>query len=250
LARELYSLLPEIDSRIDLRLLPAGLHESPLELNRILQREIDQIAQELDDFSGSITSGPKYQAILLGFGLCGRATVGLVAPKIPLVLPRAHDCITLLLGSKERYQACFSENSANFWYSSGWIERLLPPGPERSQILKGWYEAKFGFENAAYLLEAEMEQNGKYSQATLIRWNLPQDEYYRKYVKDCAAASGWDYRELQGDPALLRALLTGDWNEDRFQVIQSGEKVEASFDERIVTLTSAGRKASLKRRIS
>ena len=44
----------------------------------------------------------KYEAILLGYGLCSNGLVGLTARSIPLVIP-VHDCITLFLGSKEQY---------------------------------------------------------------------------------------------------------------------------------------------------
>jgi len=38
------------------------------------------------------------------------------------VVPRAHDCITLLLGSKERYAKLFGERPGTYWYSAGWLE--------------------------------------------------------------------------------------------------------------------------------
>jgi hypothetical protein len=44
----------------------------------------------------------RHEAVLLGYGLCNNGVVGLHAP-VPLVISRAHDCITLLLGSRERY---------------------------------------------------------------------------------------------------------------------------------------------------
>ncbi len=42
---------------------------------------------------------------------------------IPLVIPRAHDCITLFLGSKERYLDYFQSHPGVYFKTSGWIER-------------------------------------------------------------------------------------------------------------------------------
>ncbi len=65
----------------------------------------------------------KYDAVLLGYALCSNGLVGLTAGKIPLVLPRAHDCITLFLGSKERYLDYFQAHTGVYFKTSGWIER-------------------------------------------------------------------------------------------------------------------------------
>ena len=41
-----------------------------------------------------------YDAILLGYGLCGNGLAGVTARHTRLVLPRAHDCIGILMGSR------------------------------------------------------------------------------------------------------------------------------------------------------
>ena len=75
--------------------MKAALHKNPqAELRPALQRVIDEVE------AGEET----YDAILLGFGLCSMGIVGLHSSKMPLVVPRAHDCITMLLGSRETYQ--------------------------------------------------------------------------------------------------------------------------------------------------
>ena len=76
---------------IDLALQEIGLHDRPSGLRRHIQHLIDQ------------TSSTNYDAILLVYGLCGRAIDGLLSRDLPLVVPRAHDCITLYLGSREAY---------------------------------------------------------------------------------------------------------------------------------------------------
>ena len=65
----------------------------------------------------------RYDAVLLGYGLCSNGLVGMGARSIPLVVPRAHDCITLFLGSKERYLQYFQDNPGVYFMTSGWIGR-------------------------------------------------------------------------------------------------------------------------------
>ena len=97
--------------QVDVELFQIGLHNTPLHLRAILQGQIDT------------TVGQGYDAIVLAYGLCGQATAGLVARDIPLVIPRAHDCITLFLGSRARYNAQFEDQPGTYWYVQDYIER-------------------------------------------------------------------------------------------------------------------------------
>lgn len=45
---------------------------------------------------------------------------------LQLVVPKARDYITLLLGSKERYRDFFNKHLGTFFRSTGWIERSAP----------------------------------------------------------------------------------------------------------------------------
>ena len=83
LARPVYAAAAASPHTVSVRLLKQGLHNRPKGLRKTLQEEIEAIpAGECD-------------AVLLAYGMCGTATVGLAARHVPLVLPRAHDCITL-----------------------------------------------------------------------------------------------------------------------------------------------------------
>src|SRR5437762_12941192 len=73
---------------IDVELVDKGLHDVARTLREELQCRVDATPEE------------RYQAIVLVYGLCNRALEGVQARTIPLVLPRAHDCITLYLGSR------------------------------------------------------------------------------------------------------------------------------------------------------
>jgi hypothetical protein len=235
LTREVVQICAELDTIIDLRFVPAGFHEQPQVLNRILQAEIDRIEEWMAIQRKSSYGRQCYQAILLGFGLCQKAVVGLHSQSLPLVIPRAHDCITLLLGSQEGYQTCFSQNPNQYWYSSGWIERMLPPGPEREKHLCQHYLEKFGSENAEFLMNEEKKWQDKYQLATFIDTKLAYSSYYRKLTQDAASSLNWDFQELQGNLQLIRDLLAGIWDEKRFAVVQPGAVINASYDDQIIT---------------
>lgn len=235
LTREIGRELNRVKSLLDLRFVPAGLHEQPEVLRRFLQEEIDRIEDRMDLPSSILTGNHTYQAILLGFGLCNRATAGLYSRRLPLIIPRAHDCITLLLGSREVYQQLFEATPNNYWYSCGWIERYLPPGPERAALLQENYLEKYGEEDAAFLMEAEREWQSQYTTATFINWNLPGTAKYRLYTQKCAAFLKWDYREITGDPRLLRDFLAGRWDEERFLIVPPGKTIQPSYDNWIIT---------------
>ncbi|MDP6207608.1 MAG: DUF1638 domain-containing protein [Roseibacillus sp.] len=109
--REMAEAARRSPCHIDLTFLPKGLHEIDCSLMR------KRIQEEINDVDEA-----DYDAILLGYGVCNNGSTGLTAGTIPLVISRAHDCITLLMGSKERYLDYFQENPGVYFKSSGWIE--------------------------------------------------------------------------------------------------------------------------------
>lgn len=209
--------------------MPQGLHNDPPKLRREVQTRIDEI--ELD---------PSVDAIVLGYGLCSRGTEGLMARHSLLVLPRAHDCITLLLGSKEAYSHQVATCPGTYWYSPGWNRHHLPPGEERYQTLLAQYREKFDEDDAEYLMEQEQAWFGTYSRAAYVHQDQGDVERARAQTCDCAKWLGWGFEELQGNPDLLRALVHGPWDEDRFVVARPGQTFRMTGDARIVEVVDAG----------
>ena len=109
--REFEAVLARTSHSVDVENVPMGLHDLGVEMRGHLQERIDAA-----DASG-------YDAILLGYALCGRGTEGLRAGKTQLVLPRAHDCITLFFGSRGAYQNYFDEHPGTYYMTTGWVER-------------------------------------------------------------------------------------------------------------------------------
>jgi len=223
----------------DLEFLTQGYHDVPCHGREEIQKRID-----------AVPAG-KYEAILLGYGLCSNILVGLTSPHTKLVIPRAHDCITFFLGSKERYQELFSERPGSYYFTSGWLEcrkrRGLKPGDPGAMFmpanattnLNATYESwvkKYGEEKAQYLREVMGEWANHYSHGVLIDFDFTKPLKLDEQVNQICAERGWEFERVEGDLRLFQQWMDGEWREEDFLVVPPCRTVEASFDEKIIGL--------------
>ncbi|MBW8015175.1 MAG: DUF1638 domain-containing protein [Planctomycetes bacterium] len=213
--REAYLCAARSHNIVDVHLMAQGLHDEPNKL----REEVRKALETTTDIQGR-----PYDAILLGYGLCSNGIIGLSA-KIPLVVPRGHDCITLLLGSKERYQQYFDTHRGIYWYSAGWVESGWQPSKERFDQLAEEYTEKYGADNAEYLLETENGWLEEYSFATYIDSGLACDGEHKEFTKTAAEYLKWNYDELKGDMSLVQRMCDGVWDDKEFLVLKPGEIV-------------------------
>jgi len=214
--REAYFCSARSKNVVDVVLMPQGLHDEPDKLREEVQKVLDNTCD---------IQGRAYDASLLGYGLCSNGVVGLSA-KIPIVVPRGHDCVTLLLGSKDKYQEYFDSHRGVYWYSAGWIESGKQPSEERYERMLEEYKEKYGDDNAQYLMEVEQDWIKQYNWATYIDWDLANSDECRDYTKRCAEFLHWNYDELKGSPALMQKLVDGQWDDNEFLVVNPGQKVK------------------------
>ena len=176
--------------------IESGLHLQPESLRGRIQEELDRL-----NHAGRV---------LLGFGFCGNAVVGLASGDFELVVPRVDDCITLLLGSKERREQCL-ENGGVYFLTQGWLDDELNIWKEYQATL-----ARFGPERTdrvyrrmlAHYRYLGLIDSGAYDLAAL----LPR-------VREIAARLHLEARVLPGSDAWLKRLLTGPWQGDGFVTI-------------------------------
>ncbi len=220
---------------VDAEYMPKGLHDIGGEaMSSRLQARIESSL-------ASRTSDGWPDAIVLLYGLCNNGVCGLHAP-VPIVIPRAHDCIALLLGSRARYDEHFQANPGAFYRSPGWIERDGDPDDNPASVTRRLgiihdYAAlveKYGKDNADYLMETMGDWLKNYRRLSLIDTGVGPYEEYRTLCRDEARERNWIYEELAGDAVLIRKLLNGDWNDQDFLVLQPGQKIAASNDQDVI----------------
>lgn len=231
LTRMVYLCAAQSPHLVDVELVRIGLHNEPINLRVLLQQKIDALSRK------------DFDAVALAYGLCGQATLGLVAREIPLILPRAHDCITLFLGSRARYQEQFEGNPGTYWYSLDFIERKEASGTfvslgasvdsTNTQAKYEEYVAKYGVDNAEYLMEVMGAWQSHYNRAAYIDLGVGDGTLLEAQTAREANNRGWKYERLTGNLTLIRRLLSGEWDQD-FLVIQPGQEVTMSYDENVI----------------
>jgi hypothetical protein len=92
LEAEIEHFAADLEHIVHIENLQPGLHDDPPKLRVKLQESIERIEEKTPA-----------EAISLGYGLCSRGTEGVRTGRCQMIIPRAHACITLLLGCKRRY---------------------------------------------------------------------------------------------------------------------------------------------------
>jgi hypothetical protein len=232
LYRELCAAVARSVNQIDLEFLPKGLHDiGQAGMSSRLQEVLARVDESL------------YERVLFGYGLCSNGLVGLAARNIPLVVPRAHDCITLFLGSKERYLDYFQANPGVYFKTTGWIERgenSHQNNPQsiaqQSGMIQTYEElvAKYGEDNAKFLYEQLCNMTRNYGKLTYIEMGIEPDDRFERQSRQQALERGWKFERLSGDMSLVQSLVDGPWDDDRFLVVPPGHRVAASFDDGVI----------------
>lgn len=232
LYRELCAAVARSVNQVDVEFLPKGLHDIG---QAGMSARLGEVLAAVDE--------SKYDAVLFGYALCSNGLVGLRARGIPLVIPRAHDCITLFLGSKERYLDYFYSHPGVYFKTTGWIERgdglhqIPQDSIEHKTGMAQTYEelvAKYGEDNARFLFEQLGNMTRNYSGLTFIEMGIEPDDRFERTARQQAAERGWKYEKVAGDMALVQQLVDGPWDADRFLVVPPGSRVVPSFDDGII----------------
>lgn len=234
LARELYWCAARAAHSVHLSLFPQGLHDNSDTCRATLQPAIDAVRPDA------------YDAVILGYGLCNNSLVGIRAGAVRVIIPRAHDCITLLLGSKARYAKLFGERPGTYWYTAGWLEigqegreRVAPmqnSGLGPMYKLGAWDElvAKYGEENAKYLMDFLGQWEEHYTHGALIEFEFTKHLGLPEKVQKICAEKGWQYDAVPGDLGLIQAAFDGQWDEAKFLAVEPGQAIRASYDDQII----------------
>jgi hypothetical protein len=228
--REVCAATARSRQSVDAVFLPKGLHDIGRErMSARLQEAID-----------GVPAG-EFEAVLLWYGLCNNGICGLRAA-LPLVIPRAHDCVTLLLGSRRRYAGYFLAHPGTFYKSAGWIEHDSDPNDNPASVtsrLKMRHDraalaADYGAEAADYLAPAMADWFRNYTRVALIDTGVGDLAAYREHARNFAAGKNLEYEELQGDSGLLDRLVNGEWDPADFLVVPPGKTIRPTYGEDVI----------------
>ena len=230
--RELGALVGAAQSEVTIRYLDIGLHEKPTaQLHDTLQAAIDE------------TPADRFDAVGVAYGLCNRGLLGVQARALPVAVPRAHDCIGLLLGGNAGYLAQLAAHPGSYFQSPGWVEHLpasrsvlaqsVPVG-DGVTMTETELIARYGEENARYLLEQYAGAAAAERRLVYIATPVPGTERWEREAANMARRHGWGFERRPGDLDWLRRLLDGEWRDEEFLVLQPGERVGPSYDGRLI----------------
>lgn len=237
--REICFLAAQSQHLVDLEFLPQGYHNEPPLGRKCVQERLD-----------AVPAG-KYDAILLGYGLCGNIVSGIKSAHTPLIIPRAHDCITFFLGSHERYLETSQAQPGAYFYTAGWLEcqrrrgeksgmsqqTFLPSRAGLGGTGKSMYEEwvkRYGEEQAQYLLSEMDRWTANYTHGILITYDFTKLLDLRQQVQAICDKNAWQFAEMPGDLGLLQAWLNGDWDAKRFLTVNPGQEIAPSYDDQVM----------------
>ena len=206
LAKDIEQAIHELGVNVAAEYLPGGLHENPGKLHQRLQSAIDRASQ----------SG-KWDRIAIGYGVCGRGTVGIQAREVPLSIPRVHDCISLFLGGDRFYQEQFKRYPGTYYITEGWLDgKSDSDDQDRSfawmgdtKVYLDTLENQYGPEQAQKTFAFLNSWRSNYQRAAYIETgSADKSTRAKNRARRMAEENKWKYEELKGDIRLLKSLLT------------------------------------------
>lgn len=227
LTREVGFCVAQSPHTIDIEFTKKNAHDNAAYLRQILQDKI----QEAD--------GQDYDAILLGIGLCGNSTAGIKSGNTKIIIPRAHDCCTIFLGSRHRFKELFENRPSTPFTSAGYMERgssLMHDSSDFAQqagLQQSMedYIAIYGEDSGRYLWET-LHQNTENQNKDIVYIEIPELEHlgFADKAMKWAGVNNKNFIKEVGSINLIKKLLSGDWNEAEFLTVNPGETIDPVYD--------------------
>jgi len=233
---------------IEYRFLEAGLHNNPKLLKEKLQAAIDEIS-----------ATGLCRRIIIGYGVCGKGTIGVQSGAVPLVMPKVHDCVSLFLGGDKAYKRQFKKYPGTYYLSAGLCEEKTEPISQRKQrAYFGDQKLEFddlvkkhGKEAARYTFDFLNSWQKNYQRAAFIETDVKKSSKYEKIAQDMADEYHWKYEKIKGSSALIDKMITAEHSTSEilfvpprhvigFDAIQSTLSANPVWDSEIIKVISPG----------
>jgi hypothetical protein len=184
--------------------LEQSLHRTPQKMKGAIQEEIDKA----ENWDGD--------QIVLSYGLCSNGILGIRANRHSLLIPKVHDCITLFLGSNDRYMEEHHKEPGTYYLTKGWIEEKKSPLGIFEE-----YCQRYGKETAEWVIKEELKN---YTRIALIDTGLRLQETHRKHALENARFLNLRFEEIKSSLEFFEKMVHGMWEKD-FILLKPGEEV-------------------------
>jgi hypothetical protein len=188
-------------SRLTVFSVESGKHLFPDKLREAIQTGLDRIPEE-------------YRTVLLLFGFCGNAMVGVTSGARRVVLPKAADCIPIFLGSRAIRNGY---GARRYFFTEGYLRAESNPVSD--------YEHLIGRYGGIEAREIMREMLKYYERLSIIDTGVFDVAEARTAITALSKATGIPVDVLPGDLRLIRMLIEGDWPSDEFLVIEPGAEI-------------------------
>ena len=201
---EIILVLGTVDTSPDLYWIESGLHNSPERLRSRLQETLDSLDGQFD-------------RVLLAFGFCGNAIIGIETRGFELIFPRVDDCISLLLGSDDRRREI--GETGTYFFTRGWLL-----GEENM-----WNEYQFSVETygeeAAKMIYDSMLAH--YSRLGILDTGAYDLSELEATTQLMAETFELEHTVIPAGTAYIGDLLSGVWDPARFVITPPHSTVTA-----------------------
>lgn len=198
---ELNMAINETGCKYPVLWIESGLHTDTQSLKKRIQEELDHISN--------------VEQVLLAFGYCGNALIGLKSSNYRIVFPRVDDCVTLLLGScKKRKEV--SEGEGTYFLTKGWLDFEKNIWAEYKDTVK-----KYGKNKADRIYKIILKH---YKRLGVIETNSFNLEDFLEKTRIVAEDLNLKQEIITGTLRYIKKLLTGPWDEE-FVLIKPNETI-------------------------
>jgi hypothetical protein len=188
---------------VDCQTLEAQLHLSPERLKEALRAAVADA-----DRPGA--------TIVLGYGMCSNAVLGLKTEHATLVVPKVDDCIAMMLGSNEAFAAQSEKACGTYYVAKAYLEECDTIFSEHDKLIE-----KRGLERAEKMMRLLLAH---YTRIVLIDTGRHDLGPYRARIAEFAERFDLAVEDVPGTTRIIDALVEGGWGDD-FVVAPPGHEL-------------------------
>jgi hypothetical protein len=154
--------------------------------------------------------------IVLGYGLCSNAVLGLTTRHATLVVPRVDDCIAMLLGSNEAFSMEAEKECGSYYLARAYLDECANLVTEHEAMVE-----KYGEERAVRMMKLVLKH---YRRVVLVDTGRYDLEPLRERVREVARLYDLAVDEVPGTTRIVDGLVAGEWGDD-FVVAPPGHEL-------------------------